>query len=575
MKSTRTLQCRVVSRSALPLIVLALFTFFVGLGRGAITDSDEAFYAEAAREMVERGDWLTPSFNYEPRFQKPVLYYWLTAATYLLTGPSELAARWWSACSGVGLVLVTAACGRRWYNEETGLLAGAIAATTFGYFALAHMALPDLPLTFFITLAIFASCMATLERSRSPRGWVLVTGMALGLGVLTKGPVALVLPALVVIPLIMIERRRLEVGIGDVLPGLAVLLLIAVPWYVAMWWEHGTGYLQGFFIGDNVERFATSRFNEPRPWWFYAPVLAGGLLPWTPLMLVWVGPVRGFLARRRDFTTLDLRLLLWAVLPLLFYTVSVGKQPRYILPVLPPLAILLAGSILERTRSWRGVDGAFRRRRVDATLVTGTIGSGLILVAIGVLLYRLQILAAPPTLLEGNRTWIVELMPALLVVLAGATVILVSVSAAWRTAPATLVLASAVALLSVRWSLVSQPATSAVQDMALLVTQARTGQEDVASYEVFVRNLGFYTRVPQAPIFSDEQMHDFLQRDRRVLAVLPASALARIEGTYDVHPVRLGEVAYVDSSAIRLGSLMSPDLAVVERVLLVSNRERR
>lgn len=562
-----------MSRSALPLIVLALLTFFVGLGSGAITDSDEAFYAEAAREMVERGDWLTPHFNGEPRFQKPILYYWTTAAAYLVLGPSELAARWWSACSGVGLVLVTAACGRRWYDEETGVLAGAIVATNFGYFALARMALPDLPLAFFITLAIFAACMATLERTRSPRGWVFVSAVALGLGLLAKGPVAFVLPALVVLPLILIERRRLALSVGDVLTGVTVVLLIGVPWYAAMWWEHGPAYLEAFFIGDNFERFATSRFNDPRPWWFYGPVLAGGLLPWTPLTLVWVGPVRSFLARRRDFSTLDLRLLLWAGLPLLFYTLSVGKQPRYILPVLPPLAVMLASSIIERTRAWRGIDGAFRRRRADGALVAGAIGSGLALVTISLLLYRVQVLAGA-ALPDGSQGTLQHVLPSVLVAAAGALVVLVSLSSAWRLAPAALVVASVIALLSVRWSVLSQPATGGVKEMARLVTEARTAQEQVASYEVFVRNLGFYTRVRQTPVYSDDQMRDYLRTAERVLAVLPADTLTRIERTDQVRAVRLGEVAYVDSSAIRLGSLLSRDPAVVERVVLVTNREQ-
>ena len=98
-------------RITLPLLLLAALTFFAGLGRGAITDSDEAFYAESSREMVASGDWITPHYNYEPRFQKPVLYYWLTSATYLVTGASEMGARLWAALAGVGLVLVTAAGG--------------------------------------------------------------------------------------------------------------------------------------------------------------------------------------------------------------------------------------------------------------------------------------------------------------------------------------------------------------------------------------------------------------------------------------------------------------------------------
>ena len=108
------------------LVALCTLTFFVGLGRPAITDSDEAFYAEAAREMVEEGEWVTPHYNGEHRFEKPILYYWLAALGYLTAGVSEGAARFPSALAGLVLVLTTFACARRWHGEPTALLAGAI-----------------------------------------------------------------------------------------------------------------------------------------------------------------------------------------------------------------------------------------------------------------------------------------------------------------------------------------------------------------------------------------------------------------------------------------------------------------
>ena len=155
--------------------------------------------------------------------------------------------------------------------------------------------------------------------------------------------------------------------------------MIALPWYGLMWSRHGNAYLEGFFLGDNLERFATERFNDPRPWWFYLPVVAGGLLPWTPLALVWLQPVWRFLTRRKDIETLELRLILWAALPLLFYSLSIGKQPRYILPVLPPLAMLLATSVLERTRDWRSLDGARVRVRRQSSVATGGVLAGALL----------------------------------------------------------------------------------------------------------------------------------------------------------------------------------------------------
>jgi 4-amino-4-deoxy-L-arabinose transferase-like glycosyltransferase len=145
-------------------MLLCGLTFFVGLGRPAITDSDEAFYAEAAREMVDGDDWITPRYNDEYRFEKPVLYYWLAALGYLAVGVGEGAARFPSALAGLVLVLTTFACARRWYDERTALLAGAITATSFGYVAVARQALPDLVLAAFISLATWTAFEALVAR---------------------------------------------------------------------------------------------------------------------------------------------------------------------------------------------------------------------------------------------------------------------------------------------------------------------------------------------------------------------------------------------------------------------------
>ena len=120
----------------------------LGLGRQAITDADEAYYAEAAREMVASGDWLTPHFNFVDRWQKPVLYYWAAAATFVAAGTSEWGARGFSAMSGLALVLLTYRIGRRLLTRDAAWIGAAITATCYGYFAMARLALPDLPLAF-------------------------------------------------------------------------------------------------------------------------------------------------------------------------------------------------------------------------------------------------------------------------------------------------------------------------------------------------------------------------------------------------------------------------------------------
>jgi 4-amino-4-deoxy-L-arabinose transferase-like glycosyltransferase len=552
-----------VRRSTLPILLLAALSFFAALGRGAISDSDEAFYAEASREMVESGDWLTPHFNYEVRFQKPALYYWLTSAIYLVTGPTEFAARFWAALSGVGLVLLTAACGRRWYDEETGLLAGAITATSFGYFALARMALPDLPLAFFITATIWAALVATLERERQPGRWLVAAAAAAAGGFLVKGPLALIIPALVVLPVMLIERRTFGLRFADIVGAGATFLLIASPWYVLMWMTHGTPYLDSFFVGDNFERFATSRFNDPRPWWFYLPVAAGGLLPWTPLVVVWVAPVVQFLARRRDVSTVDLRLLLWAVLPLVFFTLSVGKQPRYILPVLPPLAVLLAGSIIERTRDWRSLDGSRVRPRPNRSVRLGSIGAAALLIALGGLLYRAQ-----PLFLDVSRT--TTIVTAAFIAVCGAVVLLISVTGAWRTAPAALAVAAALTFAVLPYGALAASQDATVRRLATAVRAARTSGEEVATYKVFVRNLVFYSGIKQTDLVHDDHLRDWLATTPRGLLVLRATDAARFAREHGARFEPLTTLPYFDEGGLRARTLLWPDPARdLEEVVLV------
>lgn len=535
-------------RPVVVLLFLSLLTFFLGLGRPAITDSDEAFYAEAAREMVERGDWLTPHYNYQFRWQKPVLYYWLAAATYPIGGVSEWAARCWSAAAGLGLVMLTYAAGRRLTTrQEVALLAGAITATSFGYFVMARLALPDLPLTFFITLTIWMLLQASGEDGTARRKWV-VAGAAAGLGFLMKGPVALAVPAIVVAPIWLVERRFPRVR--QLLVAAAVFFLVGSPWYVAMTMRHGTAYLQSFFVGDNLERFATDRFNDPRPIWFYAPIVLGGMMPWTPFLLLWIAPLRDIVTRRRQMAESEWRLVLWSAMPLVFYTASVGKQPRYILPVLPPLAILLACSIL---------DGRRGPVRVAATM------SSVILATVAVLIYRARALfvTALPLL-----TW--TAIAALSV--SALALIVVAWSVRWRQVPAVMTGAAAVTLLAAQFGALSGVRPEPVEQMAALVRQHRAAGEAVGEYQVFVRNLVFYAGFPQHDLFDEPRALAFMKSPSRVLMVVRSADLTRLEANAGIAMRRLGEVTYLNTADLKFRTLLWPDADDEPQiVLLVAN----
>jgi 4-amino-4-deoxy-L-arabinose transferase-like glycosyltransferase len=543
----------------LSLLLLSFLTFFAGLGRQAITDSDEAFYAEAAREMVESGDWLTPHFNYQDRWQKPVLYYWLTAALYLVAGPVEWAARFWSALSGVGLVLVTWYAARSLTDDVAAWLAGAIVATCCGYFAMARLALPDLPLAFCVTCCIWMA----LERR-----WVLA-GLAAGLGFLMKGPVALVVAALVVVPIWWRERRRLvgrnpgEGGRAIDWRGVAVatgiFALIGLPWYVAMVVEHGPAYLQSFFVGDNLERFATGRFNEPRPIWFYLPIVIGGMLPWSAFLLVlpWRA-LSAIVRRQRRLTDVEWRLVIWALAPLLFFTLSIGKQPRYILPVLPPLAILLAQAIAVRLPR-RGVQS--QRGLTTATWLTAAL-----YLVLAIVLWRARpiFISAYP----ANATLGLAAMVAAALALAW-----IAATGTFRALPPVMATCAAALLLAVQFGALAGVRPEPVEQVATLIAQHRHGDEPVGEYQVFVRNLVFYARFPQRELFNETVARDFIHAQERALIVVREPDLARLEAAAGRTLHRLGEIRYLNTANLKLRTLVAPDPEQdVETVVLASTR---
>lgn len=546
-------------RATFLLLVLCAITFVAGLGRPAIGDSDEAFYAEAAREMGERRDWLTPYYNYETRFQKPVLYYWLIGATYAAAGIGEAQARLWAALAGVGLALVTAAAGRRWFDEPTALLSGAIVATSFGYFSIGRLSLPDLPLAFFVSLTVYATLVATLDAPPHPTRWMALAGAAAGCAFLTKGPVGLVVAALAVLPAWWLERRRLRLT-G---PGVAVALLLAaaigLPWYAAMFATHGRAYLDSFFVGDNLERFATSRFNDPRPFWFYLPIVVGGMLPWTPLAAAAVPPLRALIERRAAPSDLTLRLAGWALLPLAFFTASIGKQPRYILPILPPLALLLAAAIRQRV--------AARGQGRDPLLQVPAAVIALLLATLAILLYRARpIIVMVPTVFLLAA--VVAIGVAALIALAAA------IAPRSRVVPGAVAVAGALLLGGLQYGL-SPAGRDPVQDMAAIVAQHRTSGETIGTYRVFVRNLIFYTGVKQTDLPSEQHVADFLRSDAPVLCVIGADELERVAAAHGLRPRVLGEVLYFNASAVKLRTLLDPDQERdLERVLLVTNRRQ-
>lgn len=547
------------------LLGLSVLTFVVGLGRPAIQDADEAFYAESGREMIVSGDWITPHFNDEPRVNKPILFYWLVALDYRTTGVGETAARLWSALAGVGLAMAAAGVARRWVGPGPDLLAGGIVATSLGLTRIARTALPDVPLACFVTIAIWAllEVFRTDAQASHPRRWLWLAAVATGLAFLTKGPVAVVLLGVVVPPAVWLEWRRNRgratwpIGGIDILVAIAIVAAIATPWFILATAANGRDFLRNFFLGENVDRFLTDRFNQSQPVWYYGGVIVAGLLPWTPFFAMLVRPLARVL-RTRTISDAGVRLAIWSIAPLLFFTASTGKQPRYILPCLVPIGVLLAREIWRRTAAGR------RDTLVTALGVT----TGVMVITVALLTARLA-----PLFRLADASW--TMAGPVLIGLAGLAFVAGSFVA--RETMRTLVWITAAAILAVtiEASIFWRARPEAVERVAARLVEAgavdRPGSDvSVCACGAFARNLGYYAHVRTIVSDSEADVRTFLTSSAIHFAVVDEPTLNRLEAELGRRFDRLLTVPYLDTARLRLLDLLrDPDPLRVPAVVLV------
>jgi 4-amino-4-deoxy-L-arabinose transferase-like glycosyltransferase len=321
--------------------------FFAGSGSVPLFDVDEAVFAEATREMLETGDWITPQYNGADRFDKPVLFYWLMATAFTLFGVGEFGARFWSAAFGVGLVALLTVFGWRRLGFRVGILSGVVAATSLEVIVLAHAAITDMVLIFFITaglLAFYAAVQTPDARARTESA--LIGAAALGLAVLTKGPVGIVLPGIIVL-LFLALRGGLRETVTSLPWGrmAAVFLLVAAPWYALELHARGWAFIEGFFLKHNVRRFTGVISGHAGPFYYYVPAVAVGFFPWTAVLppafrWAWPSGWRG-LRKPTDREALGLFVLVWIGVVFAFFSAAGTKLPNYVASLYPPLALLV------------------------------------------------------------------------------------------------------------------------------------------------------------------------------------------------------------------------------------------
>ena len=318
------------------------------LGSGPL-ERAEIYFMDAARAMVETGDWLVPRYQGEEFFDKPALTYWLMAGAFRVLGVGLGPGRLVSALAALGGVVATAWLARLLLDRRAAVASALVFGTTVLVLGFGRVAMSDMLLTLWCTLAVAIAVSATDARGATPAR-MLALGATLGLGFLTKGPVALVFAGLGLALLVFrgVEGRRLHVGLREVAIAGAAFVVPGLGWFVAVARRLGAEPLAYFLLRENLERFAGGTYDAARsPLFYVGSYLAAGL-PWSLLfpLAAWRG------GPRVRF------LLLWMALMAVPLSVSRGKIDYYLLPLLPAASIVVGAHL---AAEWKRVDRIWAR----------------------------------------------------------------------------------------------------------------------------------------------------------------------------------------------------------------------
>lgn len=373
-------------RDSLLLLVLFGFLFLVGLGSAPLIDPDEGRYAEIPREMLVRGDFITPTLNYVKYFEKPPLLYWVNAGSMAIFGQNEFAARLPSALSGLFTVLLTYLAGRRLFNRRVALVGALILGSCAAFLFQSRIILTDMLLTLCLSAAMFSFMLAVRSNQRQSTNLYRFFFICCALAVLTKGLIGIVLPGGIIFWYLLLSRRWHLLSEIPWISGFLLFILVTVPWFLLVS-QANPEFPHFFFIKEHFQRYTSTIHRRSQPVWFFLPILLLTMLPWSFFL---PGSLTKAWQQRRSDRGTTLFLLLWPVIIILFFSLSSSKLIPYILPTFPPLALLVASRI---TAHWH-------TRKPDYLTAQATLATTLIVV--GAALAILPLLTWFPTFLHAS-----------------------------------------------------------------------------------------------------------------------------------------------------------------------------
>ena len=538
------------------LVVVCAVTFFAGLGTTALWEPDEPRFAEATRQMLMRHDYVTPWFNDRPRFEKPILLYWLQLPFFAVAGATEAAARLPAALAALVAVLATFAIARDLVSARAGVLAGVALATTLRFVLYARQGLTDVPVAAAVTCAIWAMSRAfTLDDRQGRRfaylGWVFVA-----VAILLKGPVGFFAPIIWTIWAVL-SGGRVAFARTRPIAGVAIVAVLALPWFLVMYGLHGRAFLDVALGYEVVARYLDQDFpGRDRGFLYYWGVWFGDGIPWSLFLI----PAFGWAyARRKSLTAGEASALrlsgIWFFAVLFLFSFSSYKLPHYILPAYPAMA--LAIGIFFNAALEERVPGLLWR--VPAAL------SAVALAASAVLLWLLLARAFELTLPEPSFV-----LP--MIIAAGALAVLVCLVARGNRA-LKVFSARAATMVLCYGCLATFVASRELRRFQPVPTLAAAARDVVAPSEplAVAGNYGapglvFYARHPVRQLENQAALLEYLSAPGRRHCVLPESDLEQIKPQL-TRPIRIQAQAEVFS--VRMRRLLESEPQRASRMLLL------
>jgi 4-amino-4-deoxy-L-arabinose transferase-like glycosyltransferase len=487
-------------------LLIAWVTLFWRLGEPTFWDPDEAHYAVTTRELLRSGDWLAPTYNGRPFFDKPVFFHELQAMTMSVVGVNELGARLVEAIAALGLIgmtywLALVVCGRK-----TASIAALLLTICPAVLGLTRYAILDMVFTLFLFGGVSLLTMATLAGRRRLEwaGYV-----ALALAVLTKGPVGLVLVALTFLAILAVSPRgrRALLGLHWIVGG-AIVVALASPWFAYMYWRFAEEFVRGYVLNENLLLFSRPPYGNQPGWTFYLQIVAVGMLPWTPALVGRLWDLGSDIVARRPIELIDTFLWCWIGTIVVFFSVSQFKLDHYVFPAAPALCLVIA-------RSWVDATSPDRQRHGGARLGFRFVGPILAIggVALGVAMVRLLL---PPLVWVVPAVWVVA---GIALTARGQSGI---IGAPWTVATAFTVL-YAVVISAVAPVLERQ---KVVADVARWVAAQAGPDTKVCSYRLnrWNNSLLFYVDRPVTMTDTPDDMRAFLAASKSLFCVMPVFA---------------------------------------------------